>query len=83
MYQPVHILIVGEHSAGYILTWHLDRRTFSSEMEKWTVLGVTPVNRFGSVELAMHDFEWEDDREHATIRQQDLQTKHLFSFNQD
>ena len=48
-----------------------------------TVLGVTPDNRFGSAELAKHDFKWEADREHATIRQQDLQTKHLFSFNQD
>ena len=47
-----------------------------------TVLSVTPVDRFGSAELAKHDFKWEADREHATIRQQDLQTKHLFSFNQ-
>ena len=48
-----------------------------------TVLGVTPDNRFGSAELAKHDFKWEEDHEHATIRQQDLQTKHLFSFNQE
>ena len=46
-----------------------------------TVLGESPVNefyRFGSAELVKHDFKCEEDHEHATIRQQDLQTKHVF-----
>ena len=33
-----------------------------------TVLGKSSVNQFGSAELAKHDFKWEKDHEHATIR---------------
>ena len=51
--------------------WHHDKKKDFWKSGWVTVLGESPVNEFnwfGSAELAKHDFKWEEDREHATIR---------------